>query len=83
MGGNEDPKGYQNLHADQPYHPYIGGGCLTSSIDWSFYLYHPKRQRKSEMRPFRNERLMDTGRGEERVRGMEKVRWKLTLPYVK
>ena len=28
-------------------------------------------------------RLMDMGRGEERVRCMERVRWKLTLPYVK
>ena len=28
-------------------------------------------------------RLMDMGRGKERVRCMEKVTWKLTLPYVK
>ena len=28
-------------------------------------------------------RLMDPGRGEERVRCMERVTWKLTLPYVK
>ena len=28
-------------------------------------------------------RLMDMGRGEERVRCMETVTWKLTLPYVK
>ena len=28
-------------------------------------------------------RLVDTGRGKERVRGMERVTWKLTLPYVK
>ena len=26
---------------------------------------------------------MDTGRGEERVRYMERVTWKLALPYVK
>ena len=26
---------------------------------------------------------MDMGRGEERVRCMERVRWKLTLPYAK
>ena len=25
---------------------------------------------------------MDMGRGEQRVRGMERVTWKLTLPYV-
>ena len=28
-------------------------------------------------------RLMDMGRGKERVRCMERVPWKLTLPYVK
>jgi len=28
-------------------------------------------------------RLMNMGRGEERVRCMETVTWKLTLPYVK
>ena len=28
-------------------------------------------------------RVMDMGRGEERVRCMERVTWKLTLPYVK
>ena len=28
-------------------------------------------------------RLMDMGRGEERVRSMERITWKLTLPYVK
>ena len=28
-------------------------------------------------------RLMDTGRGEERVRYMERGTWKFTLPYVK
>ena len=28
-------------------------------------------------------RLMDMGRGDERMRYMERVTWKLTLPYVK
>ena len=28
-------------------------------------------------------RLMDMGRGEKRVRYMERIIWKLTLPYVK
>ena len=28
-------------------------------------------------------RLTDMGRGEERVRSMERVTWKFTLPYVK
>ena len=27
-------------------------------------------------------RLMDMGRGEERMRSMERVTWKITLPYV-
>ena len=28
-------------------------------------------------------RFMDMGRGDERVRCLERVTWKLTLPYVK
>ena len=28
-------------------------------------------------------KLMNMGRGEERVRCMERVTWKLTLPYIK
>ena len=28
-------------------------------------------------------RLMDMGRGEKKVKCMERVTWKLTLPYVK
>ena len=28
-------------------------------------------------------KTMDMGRGEERVRCMERITWKLTLPYVK
>ena len=31
----------------------------------------------------RENRLMDMGRGEGRLRCMERVTWKLTLPYVK
>ena len=31
----------------------------------------------------RQNRLMDMGKEEERVRYMERVTWKLTLPYVK
>ena len=30
-----------------------------------------------------DKRLMDMGKWEERVRCMERVTWKLTLPYVK
>ena len=36
--------------------------------------------------PWRNRhraRLIDMGRGEERVRCRERVTWKLTLPYIK
>ena len=45
--------------------------------------------RKTVLKNFNNgetdieNRLMDMGRGEERVRCMERVTWKLTLPYVK
>ena len=31
----------------------------------------------------RENKLVDMGTGEERVRYMERVTWKLTLPYVK
>ena len=35
------------------------------------------------MKKKRENRLMDMGRREERVSCMERVTWKLTLPYVK
>ena len=37
---------------------------------------------RNEERDIEN-RLIDTGRGEERVRCRERVTWKLKLPYVK
>ena len=37
------------------------------------------RNRQTEI----ENRLMDMGRGEERMRCTERVTWKLTLPYVK
>ena len=37
---------------------------------------------RQQLRNIEN-RLMDMGRGEERVRYMERVTWTLTLPYVK
>ena len=40
-------------------------------------LFAGQQWRKTE------NRLMAMGRGEERVRYMERVTWKLTLPYVK
>ena len=36
-----------------------------------------------QMEKQRENRLMDMGRGEEKVRCIERVTWKLTLPYVK
>ena len=38
---------------------------------------------RAEMEKQTQRTLMDMGRGEERVRCMERVTWKLTLPYVK
>jgi len=44
---------------------------------WRIYLQGKNRETDIE------NRLMDMGRGQERVRCMERVTWKLTLPYVK
>ena len=44
---------------------------------WRIYL-----QSSSGETDIKN-RLTDMGRGEERVRCMERITWKLTLPYVK
>ena len=41
------------------------------------FIYREAMEKQTE------NRLMDIGRGEERVRCMERVTWKLTLPYVK
>ena len=41
------------------------------------FIYRATMEKQTE------NRLMDVGRGEERVRCMERVTWKLTLPYVK
>ena len=38
---------------------------------------------KATMEKQTEKRLMDMGRGEERVRCMERVTWKLILPYIK
>ena len=43
---------------------------------WRIYLQGSKGETDIE------NRLMDTGRGEERLRCMKRVTWKLTLPYV-
>ena len=44
---------------------------------WRIYLQGSNEEMDIESR------LMDMGRGEERVRCMERVTWKFTLPYVK
>ena len=44
---------------------------------WRIYLQGNNGERDTE------NRLMNIGRGEKRVRCMERVTWKLTLPYVK
>ena len=41
------------------------------------FIYREAMEKKTE------NRLMDIGRGDERVRCMERVTWKLILPYVK
>ena len=41
------------------------------------FIYRAAMKKQTE------NRLMDMGRGEERVRCMERVTWKLTVPYVK
>ena len=43
------------------------------------FTYRAVMERETDI----ENRLMDMGRGEERVRCMERVVWKLILPYVK
>ena len=47
-------------------------------LEWS-----QKKSRAANGEKYIDNRLMDMERGEERVRRMERVIWKLTLPYVK
>ena len=47
--------------------------------EWYRRIYFQGSSRETDI----ENRLMDMGRGEERVRWMERVTWKLTLPYVK
>ena len=53
---------------------YIHGIWKTGTEE---FIYRAAMEKQTE------NRLMDMGRGEERVRCMERVTWKLTLPYVK
>ena len=45
---------------------------------WHWWVYFQASNGEADT----ENRSMDTGRGEERVRWMERVTWKLTLPYV-
>ena len=45
---------------------------------WYLKIYLQGSNRETDM----ENRLVDMGKGEERVRCMERVTWKLTLPYV-
>ena len=49
---------------------------------YNFVLLHVAVQGRNGETDIEN-RLMDLERGEERVRCMERVPWKLTLPYIK
>ena len=64
--------------------------CLENSMDrgawWA--IVHGVTKSRTRLSVFNGEtdienKIMDMGRGEERVRCMERVTWKLTLPYVK
>ena len=57
----------------------FGVNCLKGMIK---KIKKKKRNDKERDDEWRN-RLMDIGRGEERVRCMERATWKLTLPCVK
>ena len=43
------------------------------------FIYRAAMEKKKNI----ENRLMDIGRGEKKVRCMERVTWNLTLPYVK
>ena len=51
--------------------------CSLEKNGTEEFIYRAAMEKQTE-----NE-LMDMGRGEKRVRCMERVIWKLTLPYVK
>ena len=46
---------------------------------WYWWIYLQGSSGETDL----ENRLMDIGRGEERLRCMERVTWKVTLPYVK
>ena len=57
----------------------------TSSQKWLEFsiLYQTPLNTYTKSQKQTENRFMDTGRGEERVRCMGRITWKLTLPYVK
>ena len=50
--------------------------CSLEKNGTEEFIYRAAMEKQTE------NRLMDMGRREERMRGMERVTWKLTLPYV-
>ena len=50
-----------------------------SNVDHLFMCYLQDNNGETDI----ENRLIDMGRGEERMRCMERVTWKLILPYVK
>ena len=53
--------------------------CNLDLEKWYWRIYLQSSNGETDI----ENRLMDMGRGEERVRCMERVTWKLILPYVK
>ena len=51
--------------------------CSLEKNGTEEFIYRAAMEKQTE------NRLMDMGRREERMRCMERVTWKLTLPYVK
>ena len=53
--------------------------CIQNLAKWYWRIYFQGSNGETDI----ENRLVDTGRGEEGVRCMERATWKLTLPYVK
>ena len=60
-------------------HKYHSNAYIKNLEKWYLRIYLQGNNGETDI----ENRLMDIGRGEERVRCMERVTWKLTLPYVK
>ena len=68
-----------------PQHPSGSSPCTSPKHaiwnleKWYWRIYFQDSSGETDI----ENRLVDMGKGEERVRCMERVTWKLTLPYVK